>query len=278
MRLGVVMTGTPAQAAAGLGVLRELGRRGIEPHAVCGLMGGAWPAALYTAGLEDAAMERAAMAMARIGERIYTPRAFSAQRIRHGAIGCAHTLERLLVAQAGQRMLALCPRTGVFLCRAARTGQRVVFSSRAMMQEPGMMLGMQVSVSFAARAAMTLPPFLAPMEWMGSLLLPQTDAAQACRALLSLGAQRILVIRPQILAGAAPDAVDLTCMSMECTAVLPPEACMLTVPVPAAGGFSAQLPACLEAGERAAKRELDAVFLQLGMAFCRILPFRRCGL
>ena len=141
-----------------------------------------------------------------------------------------------------------------------------------------MMLGMQVSVSFAARAAMTLPPFLPPVEWMGSPLLPMTDAAQACRALLSLGAQRILVIRPQLSACAVPNAVDLTCMAMERASELPQEARMLTVQVPASARFAAQLPACMEAGEQTAQRELDVIFSQLGMAFCRVLPFRRCGL
>ena len=35
-----------------------------------------------------------------------------------------------------------------------------------------------------------------------------------------------------------------------------------------------QLDACSEAGRRAAERELDGVFDRMGLAFCRVLPFR----
>ena len=54
MRLGVVLTGVGAHAAAGAGVLRALEERGIEPHCVCGMDGGAFAAALYAMG-KDAA-------------------------------------------------------------------------------------------------------------------------------------------------------------------------------------------------------------------------------
>lgn len=279
MRLGVVMMGAGAYAAASIGVLSELSRRQIEPCAVCGMLGGAWPAALYAAGRDEDAMYAAMQQTAAMGRRLLTPAQSGRALLKKGrpAIADGARLERLLVAQAGQKILSLCPRPAVFLCRTARVGHPVIFSTRPYAQESGAMLTMQASVSFAARAAMTLPPVLAPVSWMGSTLLPHADAAMACRQLFALGAHRVLVIAPQPSPRGALDALDLAAMT---AGFAPPEGehiGVLRVQMP--DGISAlafdQLEACHQAGALAAQRELDAVFERLGMAFCHVLPFRR---
>lgn len=282
MRLGVVLRGTGAHAAAGVGALCELSRRRIEPYAVCGMDAGAWPAALHIAGYDAKRLEGALAQAARMGGRLLVPSA-SARALLRGdksaLCGGAH-MQRLLVAQAGERMLALCPRRGIFLCRAARGGHGVIFATQAYAQEPGDIVTTQASVSFAARAAMARPPFLAPVPWMGAPLLAQRDTAFACRQLLAMGAQRVLVIAPVPSPRRALDALELVELGERCwEESLPQRTGVLRVTMPEdAGALSfGKLAACAEAGRRTAEAELDRVFERMGMAFCRVLPFRRAN-
>lgn len=281
MRLGVIMTGAGAHGAAGIGVLRELARRGLEPFAVCGMQAGAWPAALFCAGTGVRGMEEALAQVARAGARLCEPSA-SARAVLRGtkdSLCKGQRLERLLRAQAGERIMALCPRQGLFLCRTARGGRRTIFSARPYVQEEGAMLSLQASVSFAARAAMALPPFLSPVAWMGSPLLPEEDLAFACRQMLSLGAHRVLVVCPQPPQRRAFDALELACARLYAARLpeLPEHAALLRVCMPeGAGALSlGRMPACADAGEQTAREELDRLLGQLGMAYCRVLPFRR---
>lgn len=55
---------------------------------------------------------------------------------------------------------------------------------------------------------MARPPFLSAMDWMGAPLLPVDDADFACRLLLKMGAQRVLVIAPQNSIRHEPDALE----------------------------------------------------------------------
>ena len=52
MRLGVVLTGIGACAAASAGALTWLLDAGVAPYAVCGMQAAAWPAALYLVGYD----------------------------------------------------------------------------------------------------------------------------------------------------------------------------------------------------------------------------------
>lgn len=282
MRLGVVLQGMGAHAAAGVGALCELSRRRIEPYAVCGMHAGAWPAALYVAGYDAQRLEGALSQAARMGDRLLTPSASARALLRGGksALSSGAHMQRLLAAQAGERMLALCPRKGIFLCRAARGGHRVIFATQAYAQEPGDIVTTQASVSFASRAVMAQPPFLSPVHWMGAPLLPERDTALACRQLLALGAQRVLVVAPVPSPRRAPDALELAELSERCwEESLPGRTGVLRVVMPEeAGALSfGRMQACSEAGRRAAEAELDRVFEQMGMAFCRVLPFRRAN-
>ncbi|MFQ9448065.1 MAG: hypothetical protein ACLR4A_12690 [Christensenellales bacterium] len=67
---------------------------------------------------------------------------------------------------------------------------------------------LQASTAFAARAALSRPPFVSPMEWMGSPLLPMDDVPLACRLLQTMGAQRVLVVAPQTALRHQPDALE----------------------------------------------------------------------
>lgn len=282
MRLGVIMTGAGVHAAACLGVLEELFGRHVEPYAVCGLAAGAWPAALYGAGGDIGRMREAAAQASRMGRRMMRP-GVSLRALEKGnraALCEGRGLQKLLTAQTGGRMLALCPQRAIFPVRTARGGHCLVFSTQAFAPKDGTIITTQASMSFAARAAMAVPPFLTPLEWMGSPLVPLEDAGFAARQLLAMGAQRILLIVPQPAQRRSLDALELASAARLCAAegeLLPPGAAMLRVIMPEDAGalsFSA-LPACYEAGKKTAERELDLIFERMGMAFCRILPFRR---
>ena len=276
MRLGVVMTGTGAHAAACVGVMKELELRGIAPYAVCGMGMGAWPAALFAAGLDVQNMEKALHQAAGMGRKMIAPTAY--ERLGRHAMPAGVRLNHLLGVQTGQRVLSLCPGAALFPCRMARNGQRVLFSTRAFMQEASAMLAMQATVGFAARACLAAPPFLAPVQFMGSPLLSETDVAFCARQLLLLGAHRVLIIAPFPSPRRVPDARDLTGTALRLAGEQPlgEETGVLRIIMPeSAGALSLeQLEACSEAGRRAAGQELDSVFDQMGMAFCRVLPFR----
>lgn len=281
MRLGIVMTGAGVHAAAAVGVLDALFGREIEPHAVCGVLGGAWPAALYGAGMDVAQMQAALTQAGKMGRGLLAP-GVSVRALARGkaqAVWPARRLERLLELQTGQRMLSLCPRAVVFPCRTLRSGYPILFSARAYPQEPGAMLSMQASLAFAARAALMPPPLFPAMRWMGSAILPLADEALACRQLLLMGAQRVLIVAPQPSPRTEPDALDLAAAGWTrgTDAPTPAQAAMLRVPMDE--GITAlsieKLPACAQCGKRAAERELDECLSRLGMAHCRVLPFRR---
>jgi len=282
MRLGVVMTGVGAQAAANVGVLRALEERGIEPHGVCALQAGAWPAALYAVGKKSDRMIEDMNAAAAVGKRLLAPGIGAGRRVMRGgdALCGGRRLERLLLMQAGHRMLSLCERPAAFPCRLARNGQRVVFATRPMLAQTGMIEVMQATVSFAARAAMALPPFLSPVEYMGSPLLGETDAAFCCRLLAQLGAQRVLVVCVQASPKKKPGALDLAgavLLGDMQEAAKAEQAGYLRVVTPENAGASDVRSAAVfeEAGYRAAQEQLDALLSKLGMARCRVLPFER---
>ena len=281
MRLGVVLTGAGAYAACGVGVLEELERRSLLPYAVCGLQSGAWPAALYCAGHDRVRMWDALLQAQRMGGRLLAPAPMlrAALRSRVPALLSGRRLEHLLRVQAGERILALCPRRGAFLCRTAKGGRRVIFATQAEAQEPGAVLVLQASLAFAARAAMAMPPFLAPVTWMGSPLVPDADVAAACGVLQAMGAQRVLVVEPQSSPQRDMDALELTAAATGMASVREPieNAAVLRVVMPAqAGALSmGKLALCAEAGRRTAEAQMDALLAQLGMAPCRVLPFKR---
>ena len=94
-----------------------------------------------------------------------------------------------------------------------------------------------------------------------------------------MGAQRVLIIAPQLSPRTEPDALDLAAagMSRGTDAQAPPHAAVLRVQME--DGITAlaaeKLPACAQCGRRAAERELDGCLSRMGMAYCRVLPFRR---
>ena len=284
MRLGIVMAGAGALGWAGAGVMTELERRGIEPFAVCGLGGGAWPAALYMAGRSVEEMQAALAQAACMGRRMLKPAGGSGSLLaqRQSALIDAGRLEHLLVSQASPRMLSLCPRPGMLLCRTVHGGRKVIFSSREFDREGQALLSMQPSVSFAARAAMTAAPFFKPVEWMGSQVMAEYDAAYASRQLLLMGAQRVLVIQPALSVRRKFDALDLTAAA--CGAfdqpVLPEQAALLRISMPPeAGALSADRLALIAGtAQWAARSALDGLMEGMGMAHCRILPFSRYAL
>ena len=140
---------------------------------------------------------------------------------------------------------------------------------------------MQASVSFAARAAMSFPPFLPTQRWMGMELLADADAAFASRVLMAMGAQRVLAILPVPSVRRRMDALDLACAAADTAHLLtlPPHAALLRVVLDERfGALSIEQSAQIaQDGYVCAQRALDGVLAALGMAQCRVLPFRRAG-
>ena len=209
MRLGVVLTGAGACAAASAGALTWLLDAGVSPCAVCGMQAAAWPAALYLAGYDAGRLRGAAAQAARMGRRLLRADASASAVLgmKKSALCRGRRLEKLLAAQTGERALGLCERQGVFLCRTARSGHVVAFCTQSVSQE-GTIVTLQASAGFAARAALARPPFVSALEWMGSPLLPLDDLPLACRLLTALGAQRVLVVAPQSALRHQPDALE----------------------------------------------------------------------
>lgn len=276
MRLGVVLTGTGVYGAAGAGVLVELWRRKIEPYAVCGIGSGAWPAALFATGCDSAHMELAAKQATRMGKRLLR-RTRGSVWGKSGALYTAEGLQHLLQIQTGGRILALCPRKALFPLRTQRAGS-VVFASPGCVPGEGFAPVTQVSAAFAARAAMGQPPFLMPLEWMGARLLPMQDAGAAARMLLAAGAQRVLIVETHVPPQTKADPLLLTAACTGAQAeVSVPGAARLVVPIQERiGSLSFDgICACMELGRHTAQCELDFLFERMGMAHCRVLPFRR---
>ena len=151
MRLGVVLTGIGACAAASAGALTWLLDAGVAPYAVCGMQAAAWPAALYLVGYDADRLRGAAVQAARAGRRLLTADASARDVLgmKKSAICRGRRLEKLLAAQTGERALGLCERQGVFLCRAARSGHVVAFCTQSVTQD-GAIVTLQASTAFAS--------------------------------------------------------------------------------------------------------------------------------
>ena len=279
MRLGVVLTGIGACAAASAGALTWLLDAGVAPYAVCGMQAAAWPAALYLVGYDADRLRGAAVQAARTGRRLLTADASARDVLgmKKSAICRGRRLEKLLAAQTGERALGLCERQGVFLCRAARSGHVVAFCTQSVTQD-GAIVTLQASTAFAARAALSRPPFVSPMEWMGSPLLPMDDVPLACRLLQTMGAQRVLVVAPQTALRHQPDALEQASgFFMPCAREIGGNVGVFRIPLPEKFGALSLSDLLLgaDAGREAAAQGMEAALMRLGMPLCRVLPFRR---
>ena len=279
MRLGVVLTGIGACAAASAGALTWLLDAGVAPYAVCGMQAAAWPAGRYLVGYDADRLRGAAVQAARAGRRLLTAdvSARDVLGMKKSAICRGRRLEKLLAAQTGERALGLCERQGVFLCRAARSGHVVAFCTQSVTQD-GAIVTLQASTAFAARAALSRPPFVSPMEWMGSPLLPMDDVPLACRLLQTMGAQRVLVVAPQTALRHQPDALEQASgFFMPCAREMGGNVGVFRIPLPEKFGALSLSDLLLgaDAGREAAAQGMEAALMRLGMPLCRVLPFRR---
>ena len=279
MRLGVVLTGIGACAAASAGALTWLLDAGVAPYAVCGMQAAAWPAALYLVGYDADRLRGAAVQAARAGRRLLTADASARDVLgmKKSAICRGRRLEKLLAAQTGERALGLCERQGVFLFLAARSGHVVAFCTQSVTQD-GAIVTLHASTAFAARAALSRPPFVSPMEWMGSPLLPMDDVPLACRLLQTMGAQRVLVVAPQTALRHQPDALEQASgFFMPCAREMGGNVGVFRIPLPEKFGALSLSDLLLgaDAGREAAAQGMEATLMRLGMPLCRVLPFRR---
>lgn len=278
--MGIVMMGTGAYAAANAGVLRVLGERAIEPYAVCGMQDGAWLAALHVSGCDAVQMDCAISVMARGAGRLFRP-VYSSGALMSGkttSLCDGRRLERLLKIQVGERILSVCERRGIFPCRIAATGRRVVFTTRAYVSSEDCELSQHATLSFAARAAMACPPFLSPLPWLGSCLLPEEDSAWAAEQLLRMGADRVLIVEPRAAMGRNMDALELATARRRWDVGEAGQLAATVIRIPMPVTIGALDYSCMaqlaQAGYDAASVQMDAALQGLGMTQCRILPFR----
>ena len=275
MRLGVVLTGTGVSGAAGAGVLCELWRRQMEPYAVCGLGTGAWAAALFASGADAQRMEECAAVAGRMGKRMLRANRGFAGRCE-GAVFNTAAMERLLTVQTGGRALPLCPRKAVFPLRIAGSKRRAVFSTQSFAVERNTALAMQSTAAFAARAAMGMPPFAAPVMWMGHALLPDYSEQYGAALLMALGAQRILAVETAMEPACTADALAMTAFHAGSSGrELPDGAARLVIRAfPDEGMLDfARITDWFRRGKETAACELDRLLVDMGMASCRVLPF-----
>jgi len=279
MRLGIVTMGTGAYAAAGAGVLRALDERRITPFAVCGMQFGALIALEHLRQSDGCGMRLSIEAAARSGKKLLKPGCRSAELLsgKRCALCDGRELSRILFLQGGERPLALYDRRAIFPCRTAVGGRRIVFSTGSYVQGAGVMLSMQATAAFAARAAMGCPPFFSPVTHMGACLLPEDDPSFAADQLLRMGADRVLIVDPCASASHEPDALELAygCRCVAAGEMLPTHARALRIVMPPhIGALGFERMALFEhAGYEAAKQRLDQTFESMGMTLCRILPF-----
>ena len=279
MRLGIVMMGTGVFAAANAGVLRLLGERAMDIYAVCGMQDGAWTAALHVTGYDAQSMEKALVHGA--GGRA---RLLCAQHSAHALLSgkrawlCdGRRIERLIKKQIGEKPLGLCNHRGMFPCRLASSGKRVIFTTYAYACGRACELAQQATTGFAARAAMANPPFFAPLPWGGSWLLAEEDAAWAAKQLIQMGADRILIVSPQAEMGMETNALELAAARRGWAQQIEGDAAaILRVCIPQ--GVHAldyhRIERVIQAGYEAAQAGMDEALHKLGMTQCRILPFR----
>lgn len=114
MRLGVVLMGLGAHAAASAGALEWMLDAGVRPYALCGMQSAAWASALYLAGYDARGIKAAVMQAACLGRRLL-PAQRSARKLLAGktdALCAGRRLEKLLLAQLGERMMSCSPQQG----------------------------------------------------------------------------------------------------------------------------------------------------------------------
>lgn len=280
MRLGVIMRGAGACAAANVGVLEAFFSRGLDVYAVCGVNGGSWFAAQYVSGMDMTSMKESLSFLKRINGgmlRAHCPARLLFQG-RRAWLCEGNRINRLLKLQTGEKLLALCSRRGIFPLRVASTGRRIVFSTCAYAQGREAMLCQQATVSFAARAALARPPLLAPLPWGGSWLLADEDAVWAVQQLLQLGADRVLIIDPRPALSRNLDALELASAPGDFSLHEAESSVtgLLTIRMPPRIGALdfKETPEIARIGYEAAQAQLDAALEKLGMAQCRILPFK----
>ena len=281
MRLGIVMLGTGAYAAANIGAIRALRARGIEPYAVCGMQTGAMIAALHLSGMDDSEMENALAHVMRGYKKMLRSRCASADLLagRKSALLSGGAAARLLDGKGLDRLLGLCDRRGMFICRSASSGRRIIFSSRPYVQGTDAALTLQATVSFACCAALAKPPFLTSMTWLTSAIVPEENPAYAADQLLRMGADRVLVIEPRACACHKMDALELSDARIRwmLDEAMPEGVGLLRLMMPEDIGALAfgRMQRIAQIGYDGAQSQLDGALGALGMAMCRVIPFKQ---
>lgn len=277
MRLGLVLCGEGVAAAANAGVLRALAERAVDVHAVSGAGGGAVAAALYALGLSSDEMQNAARRAAKEKRRLLDYPLPGSGRTEGMLQG--RGISRYLLSITKGAAMSECVRPLAVPCLAALSGKTLAFTSLPGMRSRSVVFTREAPLWFAVRAAMSTPGLVAHVEWMEVPLVAVQEAAGCVQALLSMGAQEILLVSPQYQTPRTCDAFTLSALCRaHCFARAADERVHVIAPTLPQGIGALSLEAsdaCEQAGYEAAAQALDGLLECWGMQGARVLPFRR---
>ena len=236
---------------------------------------------MHLSGMDDSEMENALSHVMRGYKKMLRSRCASSDLLmgRKSALLSGSAAVRLLGERGMERLLGLCERRGLFICRSASSGRRVIFSSRPYVQGTDAALTLQATVSFACSAALATPPFLTPMTWLASSIIPEENPAYAAEQLLRMGADRVLVVEPRACACHKMDALELSDARSRwmLDGPMPEGVGILRLMMPEDIGALTfcRMQRIAQIGYSAAQDQLDGALGALGMAMCRVIPFRQ---
>lgn len=277
MRLGLVLCGEGVAAAANAGVLRALSERAVDVHAVSGAGSGAIAAALFAMGLSRDEMQNAAQRAAKEKRRLLDYPLPGSGRTDGMLQG--RGISRFLLSVTKGAAMSDCVRPLAVPCLAALSGKTLAFTSLPGMRSRSVVFTREAPLWFAVRAAMSTPGLIAHVEWMEVPLVAIQEASGCVQALLSMGAQEILLVSPRYQAPRTCDAFTLSALCKAHCFERPAEERVHVIAPELPQGIGAlsldASDACEQAGYAAAAQALDGLLESWGMQGARVLPFRR---
>lgn len=255
----------------------RLSERAVDVHAVSGAGSGAIAAALFAMGLSRDEMQNAARRAAKEKRRLLDYPLPGSGRTDGMLQG--RGISRFLLSITKGAAMSDCVRPLAVPCLAALSGKTLAFTSLPGMRSRSVVFTREAPLWFAVRAAMSTPGLIAHVEWMEVPLVAVQEASGCVQALLSMGAQEILLVSPRYQAPRTCDAFTLSALCKAHCFERPAEERVHVIAPELPQGIGALSPGrfgrmrtgricgCGTGAGRAARK--------LGYAGARVLPFRR---
>lgn len=194
VRLGILMMGEGVGALCVLGVMRALEEHGLSPYCVCGMSMGAYPAALWSAGMDTKQAEEAALHAATLGKKLLDKDWKAYAGLRTSGLIRGKKIARLLSDQTQALSVRDCVKQVSFLCMAIPSRRSVLFSPHREEENTVGIWTHHAPIWFAARAALSEPPFIRPANFVGVPLCASEDVKAGIGALYAMGATHVLCV------------------------------------------------------------------------------------